>query len=80
MAQSHKTGDPIVNADNPIIDLLAGPLSADWTVERLAEQLLSAIAARCPQGVPDFVLDAEALVDRQSRRLLRPLLACLANK
>ena len=28
----------------------------------------------------EFALDAEATSDRQSRRLLRPLLACLATK
>jgi hypothetical protein len=80
MAQSHETGAPIVTANNPIIDLLAAPLSPDWTVERLAEQLLCAIAARGPEEVPEYVLDADSAIDRQSRRLLRPLLACLANK
>ena len=69
-----------MTADNPIIDLLAAPLSPDWTVERLAEQLLCAIAARNPEDVQEYVLDADAAIDRQSRRVLRPLLACLANK
>src|SRR5438874_2041879 len=80
MAQAHETGDPLVTADNPLTDLLAAPLSPDWTVERLAEQLLCAVAARCPEEEREFVLDAASAIDRQSRRLLRPLLACLATK
>lgn len=80
MAQSLETGNPIMTADNPITDLLAAPLSPDWTVEGLAEQLLSAIATQPSAESPEFVLDADVTTDRQSRRLLRPLLACLATK
>jgi hypothetical protein len=69
-----------VTTDNPISDLLAARLSPDWTVDRLAEALLSAIAERGSEDTREFVLDAEATADRQSRRLLRPLLACLATK
>jgi hypothetical protein len=78
MAQSHETGNPIVTADNPLTELLAGPLNPDWTVERLAEQLLGAIATRRSEEM-EFVLDADTPIDRQSRRLFRPLLACLAT-
>jgi hypothetical protein len=80
MAQSHETGNPIVTADNPISELLAAPLSPDWTIEELAEQLLRALAARRPDEGHEFVLDAETTKDRQSCRVLRPLLACLATK
>jgi hypothetical protein len=80
MAQPHETGNPIVTATNPISDLLASPLGPDWTVERLAEQVLDAIAARRAEDRDEFVLDAATITDRQSRRLLRPLLACLAAK
>src|ERR1700693_2373152 len=80
MAQSRETGNPTVTADNPITDLLAAPLSPDWTVERLAEQLLWASATRRPEEVQEFVLDADAPINRQSRRVFRPLLACLATK
>ncbi len=83
MAQSHETGDPPVNADISLTDLLAAPLSPDWTIEGLAEQLLGAIAFHQTQvggQVQELVLDADAVTDRQSRRLLRPLLACLAAK
>ena len=80
MAQAHETGDPIVTTDKPITDLLTAPLSPDWTVEGLAEQLLSAIAAQRSGVAQEFVLDADATTDRQSRRILRPLLACLATK
>lgn len=69
-----------MTADNPITDLLAAPLSPDWTVEGLAEQLLRAIATQPEEESQEFVLDADAPTDRQSRRLLRPLLACLATK
>jgi hypothetical protein len=72
-----------VNADISITDLLAAPLSPDWTIEGLAEQLLGAIAIRRPPAgdqVQELVFDADAVPDRQSRRLLRPLLACLATK
>jgi hypothetical protein len=67
-----------VTAKNPLIDLLGAPLGPDWTVERLAEQVLGAIAAQRSEEAREFVLDADATTDRQSRRLLRPLLACLA--
>jgi hypothetical protein len=80
MAPSHETGDPIVTANNPITDLLGVPLGPDWTVEGLAEQLLGAIAAQRSEEAREFVLDADATTDRQSHRLLRPLLACLATK
>ncbi len=79
MAPSHQTGDPIVSADNLVNNLLSAPLDADWTVEGLAEQILSAIAVqRTPEG-QEFVLDGNA-ADRQSQRIVRPLLACLAAK
>src|SRR5437764_1092937 len=80
MASSRETGNRTVTADNPITQLLAAPLSPDWTVEGLAEQLLSAIAAHQIAGLQEFVLDVEATTDRQTRRILRPLLACLAIK
>jgi hypothetical protein len=69
-----------VTANNPVADVLAAPLGPDWTVEGLAERLLGAIAARRSEESQEFVLDAGATADRQSRRLLRPLLACLATK
>ena len=80
MAQAHETSNPIVTANNPIIDLLGAQLGPDWTVEGLAEQVLGAIAAQRSDEGEEFVLDADATTDRQSRRLLRPLLACLATK
>ena len=63
---------------NSIIELLTTPPSDDTTIESLAEQLLSAVA-RCPSP-HEFALDAADATDRQARRLLRPLLACLAIK
>jgi hypothetical protein len=61
-------------------ELLSAPLGPDWTVDRLAEEVLCAIAARGSKDVQEFVLDAKATTDRQVRRILRPLLACLATK
>ncbi|MGO9464437.1 MAG: hypothetical protein ACLQIB_28110 [Isosphaeraceae bacterium] len=69
-----------MTADNLISELLSAPLTPDWTVERLAEEVLCAIAARGSGEAQEFVLDADATTDRQSRRILRPLLACLASK
>jgi hypothetical protein len=69
-----------VTADNPIAEILRAPLGPDWTVERLADQLLAAIAGRGPEEVTEFALEADALTDHQSRRLIRPLLACLATR
>ena len=69
-----------MTADNPIADLLAAPLSPGWTVEGLAEQVLGAIAARPTAEDQEFTVDADSITDRQSRRVLRPLLACLATK
>lgn len=69
-----------MTADHPITDILGAPLGPDWTVDGLAEQVLGAIVARGPGEGTDVVLDADATTDRQVRRLLRPLLACLATK
>jgi hypothetical protein len=69
-----------VNAENPLTDLLAAPLSPDWTIEGLAEQLLCTIASQPKEGAKDLRLDGAAATDRQSQRVLRPLLACLATK
>lgn len=79
MAQAHETSHPIVTANNSITDLLGAPLGPDWTVDELAEQVLGTIAAQRSE-VQEFILDLDATTDRQSRRLLRPLLACLATK
>ena len=80
MAESVEEGDTTVIADNPIADLLAAQLRPDWTLEGLAEQLICTMAS-CPiDEVHEFVLDAEATEDHQTRRLLRPLLAYLATK
>jgi|GEM_PF-4054588 hypothetical protein len=78
MAQPYETGNSAVTTGKPITDLLSAPLSPGWTIEGLADQLLAAIAAQ-PKA-QDLVLDAEAAADGQSRRLIRPLLACLATK
>src|SRR5436305_1155087 len=80
MPQPHETGNPIVTINNAIISLLGGPLSPDWTVEGLAEGVLGLIAAQCSEEGEELALDADATTDSQARRLLRPLLACLATK
>jgi hypothetical protein len=69
-----------VTAENPLADLLAAPLSPDWTIEALAEQLLCTIASQPEEEAKDLRLDAAAAIDRQSQRILRPLLAHLATK
>ena len=69
-----------MTADNPIANLLAAPLGPDWTVDQLAEKVLLVLAAQDAEESREFVLDADATSDRQSRRLLRPLLARLAVK
>lgn len=69
--------------NNLIIGMLSAPLGPDWTVDWLAEQVLAAIASQEPEDGREsdqLVLDADAISDRQSRRLIRPLLACLAQK
>src|SRR5947209_58758 len=80
MAQTHQAGNPTVTAENPKTDLLAAPLSSDWTIEGLAEQLLGTIASLPKEDAKNLLLDAAATTDRQSQRVLRPLLACLATK
>lgn len=80
MAQPHETSNPIVTVNNSINDLLGAPLGPDWTVESLAEQVLDVIAVKRPEETQEFVLDADCTMDRQARRLIRPLLACLASK
>src|SRR5882724_10443752 len=80
MAQAHETGNPIVTVNNPINELLSAPLGPAWTVEGLAEQVLGAIASQRSEESQEFVLDAATTTDRQSHRLLRPFLACLATK
>src|SRR4051794_8583577 len=80
MAQASETGNSPVTANNPLMDLLAAPLRPDWTVEELAEQVLGIIAARHCGETRECILDADVIPDRQSRRLLRPLLAHLAMR
>jgi hypothetical protein len=80
MAQSQSTSNSIVSAKISITELLAAPLDPNWTVEGLAEQVLSAIAIQHSEEAQEFILDAQATADRQARRLLRPLFACLATK
>ena len=80
MAQTLQEGNPTVTAENPITDLLAAPLGPDWTIEGLAEQLLCTIASQPKEEAEKFLVDAAAAPDRQSQRVLRPLLACLATK
>lgn len=70
-------------ANNPITDVLSAPLDSDWTVERLAEKVISAIASQESEGgraLDEFVLDGNSITDRQMQRLIRPLVACLAQK
>ncbi len=69
-----------MTADNPIAALLAAPVGPDWNVEGLAERVLSAIATHPSEDGHEFVLNANTTTDRQTRRVLRPLLACLAVK
>lgn len=69
-----------MTVNNLISDLLSAPLSPDWTIEGLAEQVLGAIADQRSEDAQEFVLDADTTTNRQSRRLVRPLLACLATK
>ena len=69
-----------MTAKNAISDLLAAPISPDWTIEGLAEQLLVNIAAQSDKQAQELVLDAMAVKDRQTQRIIRPLLACLATK
>lgn len=54
-------------------------LPPGWTVEGLAEQLLQAVAALPEDDTRTFSLDADT-AGPQTRRLLRPVLACLATK
>jgi hypothetical protein len=69
-----------MTASNVIADTLTAPLAPDWTVEALAEQVLGAIAAQHSDEASEFVLEAGAVANDQSRRLIRPFLACLATK
>jgi hypothetical protein len=69
-----------VSAEPVIRDLRAAPLASDWTVDELAERLLSAVAEFRSNDAQEIVFDAAQTADRQTRRLLRPLLACLALK
>lgn len=69
-----------MTTDNLFTDLLSAPLGPDWTIDRLAEEMLAAIAARGLGEPQEFLLDPRTTTNRQSRRILRPLLACLASK
>jgi hypothetical protein len=69
-----------VTASTAIADLLRAPLDPDWTVDGLAEQVLGAVASHPSDSDQEFVVALDDGTDPQSRRLLRPLLACLASK
>lgn len=66
-----------MTASYTISTLLGGPLDPNWTVATLAEELLGAVASSAGR---DFVLEVDDATDRQTRRLIRPLLAYLATK
>lgn len=82
MAKSEQANHSPMTAKNAVTEILSCPLASDWTIEALVERVLAAIALQ-PLTVAEageIVLDADKITDRQSRRLLRPLLACLARK
>ena len=68
-----------MTAGGTITDLLSAPLAPDWTVEGLAEGVLSAMAAQ-PVAGPELVVAVDDVTDRQTRRLIRPVLAYLASR
>ncbi|MBX9625300.1 MAG: hypothetical protein K2X82_15950 [Gemmataceae bacterium] len=68
-----------MTAGDTITDLLSAPLAPDWTVEGLAEDVLRAVAAR-PVAGPEIAVAVDDSTDRQTRRLIRPLLAYLAAR
>jgi hypothetical protein len=76
-AHPRKASHPPVTIDS-IADFLDAPLEADWTVDRLAERLLESVARRNDGSVWSLVVDKST--GSQARRLIRPLLACLASK
>ena len=78
MVHPYQAGNSTVTSDNLITALLDAPLGPGWTVEGLAERLLGEIAANPSQDKQEFVVGADT--SRQARRLIRPLLACLAVK
>jgi hypothetical protein len=78
VVQPSEASDSIVSTDNKILELLTSPLGDEWTVEGLVDTLLDAIAADQSENVHSVALDGT--MDRQASRLLRPVLACLANK
>jgi hypothetical protein len=83
MAQACQTGDIAMSAHSTISDLLAAPLPSDWTIESIAECLLRTLSDQPSAngaGEAEFVFDKHKTVDRQTSRLIRPLLACLAMK
>lgn len=80
MAQTRQTGNPFVSTNKSITNLLVAPLGPEWTIDRLAEDVLCVIAGGASVNQQELVLDRDTITDRQSSRLLRPLLACLATK
>ena len=65
-ASHNQKSNPIVSANNLITELLGAPLHPDWTVERLAEKVLDAIAVRHTGEGEEFVLEADTAPDCQS--------------
>jgi hypothetical protein len=63
---------------NLIAEVLNAPLPADWTIEGLAEKLLDSIANQASAESHSLALDDFS--EPQVRRLIRPLLAHLAQK
>jgi hypothetical protein len=68
-----------VTTSTAIPDILSAPLDPDWTIEGLAEKVVGTVAAQ-PLTAQEFVIVVDDSTDRQSRRLIRPLLAYLATK
>ncbi len=65
---------------NLLTEMLAAPLGPDWTIDRLAEDLLAMVAERDLAESDELVIDSEVITDRQTLRLMRPLIACLDTK
>jgi hypothetical protein len=69
-----------MTADSTIFDILRSPLDPNWTVESLTERVIVAIASQPIGSEEVFVIAVDESTDQQTRRLIRPILACLATK
>jgi hypothetical protein len=77
LKQAVQASDPIVTSSHLLIELLGAPLGPGG-IQGLAQKVLSTIYEN-KAAEQEFILDASGATNPRARKLIRPLIACLAK-